>query len=182
MPDKQQEERNMEPTAKDITAAATSAAVDELDGAVKTIQHCLNQLTDDQIWWRPAASMNSIGNLMLHVCGNVGQWITSSIGGVEDTRDRPKEFSEKGPIAKDELLRRLDVTVTKAKAALAKASPADLLERRRIQAFDVTGLGAIFHSVAHLRGHAQETVHMTRCQLGDDYEFAFVPTTPEQGV
>jgi len=172
----------MEPTAKDTSTAATNAAADELDGAVKTIEHCLNQLTNEQVWWRPAASMNSMGNLILHVCGNVGQWITSGIGGVDDTRDRPKEFSEQGPIGKDELLRRLDVAVAEAKAVLTKASPADLLERRRIQAHDVTGLGAIFHSVAHFRGHTQEIVHMTRCQLGDNYEVLFVPTTPEQGV
>lgn len=90
--------------------------------------------------------------------------------------------TEQGPIDKHELLRRLTVTVVEAKRALAKASPENLLEHLHIQAFDVTGLGAVFHSVAHLRGHAQEIVHMTRCQLGDDYEFAFVPTTPEQGA
>lgn len=172
----------MKPTAKEITTAATKAATDELDGAVKTIEHCLNQLTDEQVWWRPAAEMNSIANLILHVCGNVAQWITSGVGGVEDTRDRPKEFSEQGPIDKHELLQRLTVTVVEAKRALAKAYPENLLDHLHIQAFAVTGLGAVFHSVAHLRGHAQEIVHMTRCQLGDDYEFAFVPTTPEQGA
>ncbi len=69
-----------------------------------------------------------------------------------------------------------------AKAALAEASPADLLKCRRIQGFDVTGMQAIFESVAHFRGHTQEIVHVTRIQLGDDYEFAFVPKTPEQGA
>lgn len=99
-----------------------------------------------------------------------------------DARDRPKEISDQGPIGKDELHRRLDMAVAEAKAALAKVSAADLLERRRIQGFDVTGLGAIFHSASHFRGHTQEIVHMTRIQLGDEYKFAFVPTTPEQGA
>lgn len=172
----------MEPTARDIFAAVAKEAGDELEGAVRKITHCLDQLTDEQVWWRPSASMNSIANLILHVCGNVGQWITSGIGGVEGKRDRPKEFSEQGPIEKDELLRRLDVAVAEAKAALTKASPVDLLEHRRIQGFHVTGMQAIFESVAHFRGHTQEIVHMTRIQLGEDYKFAFVPTMPEQGA
>ena len=172
----------MEPSAQDIATAVAKEACDELDAAVRKTKHCLNQLTDRQVWWRPSESMNSIANLILHVCGNVRQWITSGIGGADDTRDRPKEFSERGPVAKDELLRRLDVAVAEAKAALIGASAADLLERRRIQGFDVTGLQAIFESVAHFRGHTQEIVHMTRCQLGNNYEFAFVPKTPEQGT
>ena len=168
--------------AQDIAAAVAKEADDELDDAVRKIKHCLKQLNDEQVWWRPAASMNSIGNLILHVCGNVGQWITSGVGHAEDTRDRPKEFSEQGPIEKDALLLRLDVAVAEAKAAIANASATDLLEHRRIQGFEVTSLGAIFHSAAHFRGHTQEIIHMTRSQLGDNYEFAFVPTTPEQGA
>lgn len=172
----------MEPTVEDLTKSVTQEASDELDDAVGKIRHCLKQLSDEQVWWRPAASMNSIGNLILHLCGNIRQWLTSGVGGAEDNRNRPKEFSEAGPIAKDELLRRLDAAVSEAKAAIAQATPANLLKRRRIQSFDTTGIGAIFHSIAHFRGHTQEIVHLTRCQLGEDYEFAFVPTTPEQGA
>ena len=172
----------MEPTAQDIAAAVAKEASDELDGAVRKIKHCLRQLSDDQVSWRPAASMNSIANLILHICGNVRQWITSGIGGAEDVRDRPNEFSAQGTLAKDELLRCSDSAVAEAKAALAAASATDLLEHRRIQGFDVTGMQAIFESVAHFRGHTQEIVHLTRCQLGDAYEFGFVPATPEQGA
>lgn len=172
----------MEATANDIAGTVVKEACDELDDAVRKIGHCLKQLNDDQVWWRPAASMNSIGNLILHVCGNLGQWIVSGVGGTADKRDRPKEFSERGPIAKDELLRRLDESVAEAKTVLANASTTALLKRLRIQSFDVTGIGAIFHSLSHFRGHTQEIVHMTRCQLGEDYEFAFVPKTPEQGA
>jgi uncharacterized damage-inducible protein DinB len=172
----------VESTAEAIAAAVAKEAGAELDDALLKIKHCMRQLTDEQVWWRPAASMNSIANLILHVCGNLRQWITSGVGGAEDARDRPKEFSERDPIAKNELLRRLDVAVAEAKAALANASATDLLQQRRIQGFDVTGLGAIFHSVSHFRGHTQEIIHMTRCLLADDYKFAFVPTTPEQGA
>ena len=172
----------MEPTAQEVAGAVVNEAGDELEAAVSKIDHCLKQLSDEQVWWRPPASMNSVANLILHLCGNVRQWITSGIGGAEDMRDRPKEFSEQVRIAKDELLRRLDQTVSEARRALANLSAADLLRRRRIQGFEVTGFQALVESVAHFRGHTQEIVHITRCQLGDNYDFAFVPTTPEQGA
>lgn len=163
---------------QDITTATKNAAIDELGDAVEKIAHCLGQLTGEQVWWRPSPSMNSIANLILHV----RQWITAGVGGADDIRNRPLEFSEQGPIEKDELLRRLKAIVEEAKSAIANASTAYLVDRRRIQGFDVTGIGAVFHSVAHFRGHVQEIVHLTRTQLGDAYQFDFVPKTPEQGA
>ena len=71
--------------------------------AVEKIEHCLGQLTVEQVWWRPTAEQNSIGNLVLHICGNVGQWILSGVGGMPDSRDRPLEFSERGPLEVSQL-------------------------------------------------------------------------------
>jgi hypothetical protein len=55
---------------------------------------CLKTLSPDQIWWRPNEASNSVGNLVLHLAGNVRQWIVSGLGGVEDKRQRDLEFSE----------------------------------------------------------------------------------------
>lgn len=172
----------MDPSARELAAATTNAAAEELVNAAKKVVHCLKQLTDEQVWWRPAPAMNSIGNLILHLCGNVRQWIIAGVGGAEDTRNRPGEFAERGPIATAELQRNVDKTVSEATDTLANASPAVLIENRRIQGFDVTGISAVFQSVAHFQGHVQEIIHLTRRQLGDDYEFDFVPATPEQGA
>src|SRR5204862_6049645 len=95
---------------------------------------------------------------------------------------RPSEFSERGPIQKDDLLRKLDAVVDEARVVLARQTARQLLEARRIQGFDVTGLAAIFDSVPHFRGHTQEIVSMTRLQLEDAYRVAWKPTTPEQGA
>ena len=122
--------------------------------------------------------MNSIGNLILHLCGNLRQWIVAGIGGEKDVRERPKEFSECGPIPKPELIRHLEEVVANAHEALARASPSELMRPRCIQGFDVNGLDAIFDSVPHFRGHAQEIVHMTRFLLGNSYKFAWVPSRP----
>jgi hypothetical protein len=157
-------------------------AREQLAKASGTIRHCLSQLTDAQLSWRPHGSRNSIGNLVLHLCGNVRQWIISGVGGETDVRDRPKEFAERGPFRKEDVLRQLDKVVEQADAVLRTPRPLRLLERRRIQGFETTGLSAIFDSVAHFKGHSQEIVCLTRMQLGDSYRYEWVPSTPEEGA
>lgn len=172
----------MGPTAQELAAAVAAEAGHELADAWQRIRHCLDQLTDAQIWLRPSEAQNSIGNLLLHLQGNLRQWLVSGLGGAADVRHRPSEFSERGPIARAELVGRLGDVVREATAALARLSPEQLLQMHRIQGFDVSGLAAIFHSVPHFRGHAQEIVHMTRSQLGGAYRFAWKPQTAEQGA
>jgi hypothetical protein len=168
--------------ADELAAAVGAEASAELGKALARIKHCVGQLSDEQVWWRPRPGLNSIGNLILHLRGNIRQWITSGIGGTVDDRHRPGEFAERGPIAREELIRKLDQDVHDAQAVLARATARQLLEIRRIQGFEVTGLAAIFDSVPHFRGHTQEVVNMTRCQLGDKYQFAWKPATAEQGA
>jgi len=168
--------------ADNLAKAVGREAAAELDGGLRKIEHCLRQLTEPQLSWRPAESMNSIGILTIHLCGNVRQWIVSGVGGSEDTRNRPQEFADPGLISKDEIAGRLDAVVTDAKDVLSRVTADDLMQSCRIQGFDVTKLQAVIESVAHFRGHSQEIVHLTRYQLGDSYQFAFVPGTPEQGA
>ncbi|HZT80346.1 MAG TPA: DUF1572 family protein [Gemmataceae bacterium] len=172
----------MQPDSNELAAAVTAEAAHELASALARVRHCLDQLTDEQVWWRPSESMNSAANLVLHLCGNLRQWVIAGLGGTPDHRDRPREFAERGPIPKAELLRRLEQTVEEARQALGRQTPADLLRVRRIQGFDVTGLRAIFDAVPHFRGHTQEIVHLTRTLKGDAYRFAFVPVGVEQGA
>jgi hypothetical protein len=146
------------------------------------IKHCVEQLDDAQVWWRPQESMNSIANILLHLCGNLRQWILSGIGRAADVRDRPKEFSEREPISRQELLLRLEEVIGAADKVLAGLTDATLLEPRRIQGFDETVLSAVFDTLAHLSGHTQEIVFITRSQLGHAYQFAWKPATREQGA
>ena len=124
--------------------------------------------------------MNSIANLVLHLCGNLRQWIVSAVGGAADIRNRPEEFSERGPISKNELLTQLTAVVTEADAALGRFDETQLLASRRIQGFDGTVLSAIFGCLTHLSGHTQEIICISRLQLANSYRYAWVPTTPEQ--
>jgi hypothetical protein len=169
-------------TGDDVAAAVGTEAAKELTSALGRIRHCLDQLTEEQVWWRCQPSLNSIGTLILHLCGNLRQWIVAGLSGAADLRNRPAEFAEPGPIPKAELVRTLEAVTGEAREVLSRLTARQLLEGRRIQGFDVTGLGAIFDSVPHFRGHTQEIIHLTRFQLGAAYRFAWAPATPEQGA
>jgi uncharacterized damage-inducible protein DinB len=170
----------MSATLESLTKLVINETSDELDEALRKIKHCVNQLTDDQVWWRPSESMNSVANLLLHLCGNLRQWIVSGVGGTADIRERQKEFDQRGSTPRTELMQQMESAVADAKRTLSGMSAEELLRIRPVQGNDVSGMQAILHSVSHFRGHTQEIVHMTRCQLGDSYEFDFIPPITEQ--
>src|SRR6266513_5978800 len=94
------------------------------------IEHCLKKLSDEQIWWRANEQSNSIGNLVLHLCGNARQWIVCGLGDATDSRDRDSEFARRGEIPRAELFDRLQLTVNEAVATLARLDSEKLLEKQ----------------------------------------------------
>jgi len=150
-----------------ITSARAYFAEDYLP----KIARCLELLSDEQIWWRANPQSNSIGNLLLHLSGNVRQWIVCSLGEGTDARDRDSEFAQRIIIPRDELLTRLRQTLTEADATLAKLNPDKLLERRVIQGLDVSALEAIFHVVEHFSMHAGQIVLLTKQLTAQDMHF-----------
>jgi hypothetical protein len=166
--------------ASDVSVLFRSSARAILSEGMRKLEHCLNQLDDESLWWRPTPRQNSIANLMLHLMGNVRQWIVSGVGGAADVRDRPREFSDRSGRPKAEVLETLRAAVRDADAVLARLTPEQLILPRRIQGFDTTVLAAVFDTVAHFRGHVQEIIHITRSTVGDRYVFDFVPKGPEQ--
>lgn len=163
-----------------IGAEFISANRHALSEGMRKITHCVNQLSDDQLWWRPKPDMNSIANLMLHLSGNLRQWIIAGVGGETDIRNRPMEFADRSNRPKSEILAILAKVVSDADKTLSRLTPDQLLSQRRIQGYDATVLSAITDTIPHFRGHVQEIIHMTRIQLGDRYRFDFVPKSPEQ--
>jgi hypothetical protein len=161
----------MPTTADDVTSAALHEASRVLNQCVLKIGHCLEQLSEEQVWWRPHESMNSIGNLILHLTGNVRQWMVSGIGGHPDVRIRSAEFAERGPIPKAKLLAGLQAVVSETADAFRRATAADMLQPRVIQGYPVTGWGALFDCVPHFNGHTQEIICTTRMQLKERYRF-----------
>ncbi|MGI9472824.1 MAG: DUF1572 family protein [Rubripirellula sp.] len=159
----------------------TASVTHELQDAIGKICHCLGQLSDDEIWWRPDEFQNSIANLILHNCGNLRQWIVSGIGGSPDHRNRPQEFSQRDRIPRTHLIKMLHTIAKDVNQTLANASRQQLLHQHDIQGFQVSGMQAAIESVAHFRGHTQEIIHNTRSLRGAEYQFSFIPGPNQQG-
>jgi uncharacterized damage-inducible protein DinB len=136
---------------------------------------CLKLLSGKDIWSRRNAASNSVGNLVLHLSGNVRQWIISGLGQAPDTRDRDREFAERGPLPGRSLIALLRGTVQEACTVLERASEDSLLRTYDIQGFHVSGLYAVSHVVEHFAYHTGQIIFVTKCKLGKDLHFTRLP-------
>ncbi len=138
------------------------------DKYLPKIERCLEQLTDEDIWWRAGKESNSIGNLLLHLEGNVREWIVGGVGKLSFERVRQQEFDERRMISRAELIERLRKIVAEADAVLANTDAAILTERRQIQGRDVTVLRAIYHVVEHFSMHVGQIFMLTKMRTERD--------------
>ena len=132
---------------------------------------CVSLMSDEDLWWRPNEVSNSVGNLVLHLCGNLRQWIVASLGGVEFKRDRDAEFAARGPVAKAELLENLKLAVNEVDGVLATFDTAKLLNRVNVQKYDVSALQAIYHVVEHFGYHLGQILYIYKLRTGTDPQF-----------
>ena len=147
---------------------ASTARLEQLAGRIET---CLGTLTEEQVWARGSDNENAVGNLVLHLCGNVRQWIISAVGGQPDIRERDAEFAARGGLGKAQLLERLRSTVTEANAVIDAVTAEKLAERRVIQNYQVSVLEAIYHVVEHFAMHTGQIVFATKMMTGKDLAF-----------
>jgi uncharacterized damage-inducible protein DinB len=141
------------------------------DQYLPKIAACVERLSAEDLWWRNDPASNSAGNLLLHLAGNMRQWIISGLGGAPDHRQRQREFDARGGGSAAELLEQLRNTVREADAVLAALRPETLLERRVIQGKDVTVMEAIYHVVEHFSMHTGQIIFLTKLRTGADLEF-----------
>ena len=152
------------------------------DQATQKVKHCLGQLTEEQIWFRSEQQQNSIGNLVLHVTGNLRQWGIVPFSGSEDLRDREREFSQRQPLKAEQLLSPLEQTLAEGAKIWSGLSETELEQGYSIQGFEVTGCFAILHTVTHYVGHTHQIITLTRQQLGSNYRFHWTPDKPRTDV
>lgn len=135
------------------------------------LRKAVETLSDEQIWWRPNEASNSIGNLILHLNGNVWQWLVASFNKLDDRRDRPAEFNATGDLSAADLLDRLGQTLEEAAKVLAQLTQEELLATWQIQGYTVSGLAAIYQVVEHFGLHYGQIVYITKMQEGRDLGF-----------
>ncbi|MEP7347337.1 MAG: DinB family protein [Gemmatimonadaceae bacterium] len=126
------------------------------------IRAAVESLPPEKLWWRPNEQANSVGNLLLHLSGNLRQWLISGVGGVPDVRKRNMEFATRGGAPASQMLDMLDTTIREADAVLRGLTPSELTERRLIQGRDTTVFEAVYHVVEHFSGHTGQIILLAK--------------------
>ena len=142
-----------------------------MDESFRMIKICLDQLPEKAIWQKPNESANSIGNLILHLCGNITQYGIASIQNLEDNRQRDEEFSVSSGYTKQELIQKLGNTIDEAKRAFYEAPLPELLRKRSVQGFNFSGVGNIIHVTEHLSYHTGQIALWTKLLKNKDLGF-----------
>jgi uncharacterized damage-inducible protein DinB len=132
------------------------------------IERCLERLSDEDVWSRPNDASNSIGNLLLHLRGNVTQWIIGGVGQRPYERRRQQEFDERRNIPTKELIAKLRAVVEEADDIIRGLDADALMRKRQIQDYEVTALEAVYHVVEHFGMHTGQIILLTKARTGED--------------
>jgi uncharacterized damage-inducible protein DinB len=151
-----------------VLLAFSASKLEQLGERIVT---CLGKLSDEQVWARGAENENAVGNLVLHLCGNVRQWIGSGMAGRPDARQRAGEFAARGSLPAAALAVRLTETISEAVSTLRAFPETRLLERVTIQGYDVTLLEVVCSVVEHFSHHAGQIIFITKHLTGEDLGF-----------
>ena len=144
---------------------------DKLRQSADRIEFCLGRLNDDQIWTRSSENENAIGNLVLHLAGNVRQWIIHSVGGAPFKRDRDAEFAARGGMTGAALCAAIRQTVDEAADVIERLTTAELARIYEIQNYRVSGIEAVYHVVEHFSYHTGQIIFATKMLKGEDLGF-----------
>ncbi len=147
------------------------ACIYRINESTKRVAKCLDEIDETELWKRPNEHSNSIGNLLLHLCGNIRQYIISSLGQVEDTRERDKEFSAEGTFNKSELLTKLQQMVGEAIAVMESVDEAALIKQYSVQGYQLSGIAIIIHVTEHYSYHTGQIAFWVKLLKNNDLGF-----------
>jgi uncharacterized damage-inducible protein DinB len=148
---------------------------------LEKIQAALGQIDEEDMWLQPAKGANSIATIMLHLCGNVRQWM-GAVAGLPDVRNRPAEFTSTEPLPKAELLSRLEIAVALAISTIQELDPHRLTEALEVQGFEETVLSAIYGCQHHFSEHTGQITYIAKLRCGLRFKPLWVPENPAQGA
>jgi uncharacterized damage-inducible protein DinB len=153
-----------------IAALFLDYSCKKLDAMTDNLRICLSKLTDAQVWERHGAHENAVGNLVLHLCGNMRQWIMHGVGGAKDIRLRDAEFSAMDGLSSTELMEKFAATVSEANRIIASVPAERLVERITPQGRDVSVLDAIYQVVGHVQQHVGQIILLTKQMTAKDLD------------
>jgi len=154
-----------------ISADFKEQSIYRIKESHKRIIACLDMLDESQIWLKPNTALNSMGNLVLHLCGNITQYIISTLGGAPDHRNRDSEFAAVGGKTKAELKSSFNNVIEQSIQCINNADDADLSTIKKVQVYDLTGVGIIIHVTEHLSYHTGQIAFLTKLLFEKDLGF-----------
>lgn len=155
----------------ELAAAFTDCSTRRLQLHLSRIEKCIQQLSEDQVWARGSENENAIANLMLHLAGNIRQWIIAAVGGKPDIRVRDREFSARSGASRQELFERLDTVVNEACGVIAGLTEERLIQKVTVQNYTVTALEAVYHVVDHFAQHTAQIIFAAKMLTHEDMGF-----------
>lgn len=151
-------------------------AIFRLQEKKEHLEKCFQQLKEEDVWWQPNSASNSIGTIILHLCGNIGQYILSSLAQQPDTRKRDLEFRTEGTLSQVALLKKISTVIDQAIAVIDACPEEEFLRQREVQGFTFSGVGVALHAVEHLSYHTGQIAYLVKLmkdrQIGlyDDFD------------
>lgn len=139
-----------------------------LEESIPRLHKCLDKLSEQEVWYRPNENTVSIGNLVLHLCGNVRQWLISGLGGAPDHRNRQQEFDEIGPLPIADLRKMLDILAVDIKVVLEGMDESVLAAEYTIQGLSVSGVSILMHVVEHFSYHVGQATILVKSRKNVD--------------
>jgi uncharacterized damage-inducible protein DinB len=157
--------------ATSFVSEFTSGCILRINENNRRIAQCIDLLNENELWHRPNTQLVSIGNLVVHLCGNIRQYIISSLGHLPDNRNRDEEFQITYGLSKTELLDLLNHTIAQATTIIGQTTAEELLRARSVQGFDLTGIGIVIHVTEHLSYHTGQIAWHTKMLKEKDLGF-----------
>jgi uncharacterized damage-inducible protein DinB len=158
----------MEDRFRQVSADYLASFLARIEGGVAL-------LSEEQVWWRPNAATNSVGNHLLHLQGNLSQWVLAGLGGIPFERHRRHEFDATGGVPKQELLDGTRDVIRRCQDVIRALPSAKLLEPRRTQGCATDGVHTVIHVVEHTSYHTGQILHIVKELLGPGAQIEFFP-------
>jgi len=135
---------------------------------IHRILQCMDRLSIDQIHHRPNGNSNSINNLIIHLDGNVRQWLISTMSSASDLRTRDQEFDPDNQLSKEELQRVLAILEDDIRSILTNIEKINLQEVQEVQCYKESNLAILVHVIEHFSYHVGQITYITKMLLDID--------------
>ncbi len=146
------------------------SCISHLEESVPRVERCFQQMSEEELWKDPNLNVVSPGNLILHLRGNLTQYVLSTLGGNKDQRQRSQEFKIKPGLGKDALLESYRETIQEVCQVITQLDAQVLSKIHRVQGFESTGTNILIHVVEHVSYHVGQIGYwvkvMKDCDLG----------------